>query len=151
MHPVKYMLSICFSWPPGCHSFKIRGTIGLKPISIEWHRRIEQVKYFLSVNRNHSILSFLSCCQIWVEICYFSTQCWPMQSHWIYRDKIQSILWHSSGVFNSLSIKIRFNFWVYLKCLTSQIAHVSAENLKGLFCQLVQWQQCWPSLKAWRE
>ena len=54
-------------------------------------------------------LSFLSYCQICVEICSFSTQYWQMQSHWIYRDKIQSILWHSSGVFNSLSIKIIFN------------------------------------------
>ena len=27
MHLVKYILSICFSWPPGFHSFKLRGTI----------------------------------------------------------------------------------------------------------------------------
>ena len=96
---VKYILSICFSWPPGCHSFKIRGTMW-------WNRRIKQLKNFLCLNRNHSILTFLSCCQICVEICSFSTQCWPMQSYWIYRDKIQSIPWHSSWVFNSLSIKI---------------------------------------------
>jgi len=68
-----------------------------------------QVKFLLCVNRNHSILSFLSCCQICVEICSFSSQCWQMQSHWIHRGKIQSILWHSSGVFNSFSIKIIFN------------------------------------------
>ena len=66
---------------------------------------------------------------------FFSTQHWPMQSHWIYRDKIQSILWHSSEVFNSLSIKIIF----IPECIWNQ--------KKGVFCQLVHWQQCWPSLK----
>ena len=58
MHLVKYILSICFNWPPGCHSFKIRGTIWWKPISIEWHRRIEHVKFFLCVNRNTANLVF---------------------------------------------------------------------------------------------
>ena len=107
MHLVTYIPSICFSWPPGCHSFEIRGTIWWNQFPLS---DTEELNNFLCVNRNHSILTFLSCCQICVEISSFSTQCWPMQSYWKYRDKIRSILWHSSWVFNSLSL----NFYLIL-------------------------------------
>ena len=106
MHLVTYILSICFSWPPGSHSFEIGGTIWWNQFPLS---DTGELNNFLCVNRNHSILTFLSCCQICVEICSFSTQCWPIQSYWKYRDKIQSIFWHNAWVFNSLSIKILFN------------------------------------------